>query len=161
MIKLTITLVSASLCVSAFAAENAEKTVTLDKIPAAAAKSLREHASGAKITNLSEEKDEGKMVYEARFSAKGHIHEITVDANGKLISDEQVIAVAESPDPVRAAIGKEAAGGKVDKLEHITEGGKVFYEALISTKGKREEVKFGRDGKVLARENKTGSKGNE
>lgn len=161
MIKLTMILLSASLSVSACAAENAEKSVALDKIPAAAAKSLKERAGGAKITNLSEEKDEGKVVYEARFTARGHIHEITVDGSGKLMSDEQVIAVTESPDPVRAAIAKEAAGGKVDKLEHITEGGKVFYEALISTKGKREEVKFGRDGKVLARENKTGSKGND
>src|SRR6266480_1303267 len=147
MIKLTITLLSATLCVSAFAAQNAEKTVTLDKIPAAAAKSLKERAGGAKITNLSQEKDEGKMVYEARFTAKRHIHEITVDASGKLMSDEQEIGVAESPDAVRAAIAKEAAGGKVNKLEHITEGRKVFYEALISTRGKREEVKFGRDGK--------------
>ena len=48
-----------------------------------------------------------------------------------------------------------------NKLERITEGGKVSYEVLISTKGKREEIKFASDGKVLERENKTGSKDND
>jgi uncharacterized membrane protein YkoI len=163
MIKRSIilTAISAGLCLSAFAAEDKEEAVTLDKIPAAAAKTLKEQAGGEKITNVSKEKDEGKTVYEASFTKKGRAHDVTVDEKGKLISDEEVIPVSEAPAVVRAAIEKEHPGGKIDKLERIAEGGKVSYEALISAKGKREEIKFDEKGKVLEREDKTGVKGND
>jgi hypothetical protein len=53
---------------------------------------------------------------------------------------------------------REHPGGKIEKFERITEGKKVSYEALISSKGKREEIKFDGKGKVIEREDKTGSK---
>ena len=159
MIKPSITIValSAGLCLSAWAAEKAtEQDVSFEKIPAAAAKTLKEHAGGAKITNVSQEKDAGKMVYEATFTAKGRQHDVTVDENGKLISDEEVVPLSEAPAAVRAAIEKEAPGAKIEKFERIKEGGKISYEALLSSKGKREEIKFDDKGKVLEREDKTG-----
>ena len=61
-------------------------------------------------------------------------------------------------DGLREAIEKEHPGGKIDKLEKITKGGKISYEALISGKAKREEIKFDSKGKVLEREDKTGKK---
>jgi len=123
-------------------------------------KAIKDLTGGAKITNLSKEKDEGKVVFEAQFSAKGHVHEVTVDEKGKLVSDEKVIEISEAPAPVQKAIEHEAAGGKVEKLERIDEGGKVSFEALIATKGKRTEIKFDGKGKELGRENK-GAKEND
>lgn len=160
MKKLSITMiaVSASLCFAVQAAEkDVEETVSLDKIPAAAAKALKEQAGDANITNLSKEKAEGKLVFEATFTKKGRVHDVTVDENGKLVSDEEVIPLSEAPETVRAAIKKEAPDGKIVKFERIREGGKISYEALISTKSKREEIKFDDKGKVLEREDKTGT----
>ena len=161
MIKRSITIIvlTTSLCLIGIAAEkDAEESVSLDKIPAAAAKALKEHAGGAKITAVSQEKDQGKMIYEATFTAKGRVHDVTVDENGKLVSDEEVVPLSEAPKAVRAAIEREMPGGKVEKFERIKEGGKLSYEALISAKGKREEIKFDAEGKVLEREDKTGEK---
>jgi len=149
-----------AFCLRATAAEDAEQKVSLDKIPPAAAKAIKDLTGGVKITNLSKEKDEGKVVFEAQFSAKGHVHEVTVDEKGKLVSDEKVIEISEAPAPVQKAIEHEAAGGKVEKLERIDEGGKVSFEALIATKGKRTEIKFDGKGKELGRENK-GAKEND
>ena len=163
MIKQTITIIalSAALCFSTWGAEekeSAEEKVSLDKIPAAAAKTLKEHAGDAKITNLSKEKDEGKTIYEATFKKDGRVHDVTVDEDGKLISDEEVIPLSEAPEAVRAALEKEHPGATVEKFERIKEGGKVSYEALVSGKGKREEIKFDEKGKVLEREDKTNDK---
>ena len=161
MIKPSITIVvlSTALCFAGIAAEkDAEESVSLEKIPPAAAKALREHAGGAKITGVSQEKDEGRMVYEASFTSKGRAHDVTVDKAGKLVSDEEVVPIGEAPKAVKAAIEREIPGGKVEKFERIKEGGKVSYEELISAKGKREEIKFDSAGKVLEREDKTGKK---
>jgi uncharacterized membrane protein YkoI len=153
--NIPIIILTAGLCLCAWpAAEGSETKVLLDKIPAAAAKALKEQAGDEKITNLSKEKDDGKTVYEATFTRKGRVHDVTVGEDGKLISDEETIPTSEAPKAVLAAIEKEAPGGKIEKLERIKEGGKVSYEALISAKGRREEIKFDAKGKVLEREDK-------
>ena len=159
MIKPSITIIvlSAALCSWTGAADTEEK-VSLEKIPAAAAKALKEHAGDAKITNLSKEKDEGKTVYEATYTKKARLHDVTVNEDGKLLSDEEVVPVSEAPEAVRAAIEKEARGGKIQKFERIKEGGKVSFEALIFGKDKREEIKFDSKGKVIEREDKTHDK---
>ena len=163
MIKPIITIValSAGLSFSAWAAEakeGVEEKVSLEKIPPPAAKTLKEHAGDAKITNLSREKDEGKIVFEASFKRNGRAHDVTVDEHGKLISDEEVVPLSEAPEPVRTSLEKEHPGGKIEKFERIKEGRNVSYEALISSKGKREEIKVDSEGKVLEREDKTHDK---
>ena len=94
MIKPSIATIvlSAALCSWTGAADTEEK-VSLEKIPAAAAKALKEHAGDAKITNLSKEKDEGKTVYEATYTKKARVHDVTVNEAGKLLSDEEVVPV--------------------------------------------------------------------
>jgi uncharacterized membrane protein YkoI len=159
--RFIITTLSTGICLSAFAAEDKEEKTTLTAIPEAAAKTLKAQAGGEKITNISKEKEEGKTVFEASFTKKGRAHDVTVDEAGKLISDEEVIPLTEAPKAVREAIEKEHPGGKIDKLEKISEGGKISYEALISGKAKREEIKFDSKGKVLEREDKTGQKKND
>jgi uncharacterized membrane protein YkoI len=156
--SITIIAVSAGLCFSAFAAEDTEQKVSLDKLPAAVAKALQAQAGKDKITDLSKERENGKTLYEATFKRNGRVHDVTVDEEGKLVSDEETIPTSEAPDAIREAIEREHPGGKINKLERITEGKKVSYEALISSKGKREEIKFDTKGKVIEREDKTGSK---
>lgn len=152
---LSLIVLTASLCAVAGAGE---EKVSIDKIPAAAAKALKEQAGDAKITNLSREKEEGKTVYEATFTRKSRVHDVTVNDAGKLLSDEEVVPVSEAPQAVRAAIEKELPGARILKFERIHEGGKVSYEALLSSKEKREEIKLDEKGKVLEREDKTHSK---
>jgi uncharacterized membrane protein YkoI len=159
--SLTAMALIAGLSLAALAAEDKEEKVSLDKIPAAAANALKKQAGAEKITGLSREKDGSKIVFEATFKKDGHVHDVTVDEAGKLVSDEVTIATTEAPAVIRAAIEREHPGGKIEKLERITEGGKVSYEALVSGKGKREEIKFDSKGKVIERENKSGAKGND
>jgi hypothetical protein len=150
-----------ALCLSAWAAESGEEKVSLDKVPPSVSKSLQQHAGGEKITNVSREKEDGKTVYEGTFKKNGRVHDLTVDENGKLVSDEETIPASEAPPAIQEAIKREHPEGKIQKLERITEGRKISYEALISGKGKREEIKFDEKGKVLEREDKSGSKEKE
>ena len=162
-IKTTLSIVAlgGGLCLSAWAAEDKEEKVSLDKIPAAAAKAIKEAVGGEKIQGLSKEKDEGKSVYEVSFHKAGRAHDLTVDDSGKIVSDEEVIPVEEAPKNIPTAIEKEFPGGKIEKLERITEGNKVSFEVLISGQGKREEIKFDSKGSVVEREDKSGKKGKD
>ena len=142
----------------AAAAEENEQQVSLEKLPAAVAKALKAQAGKDKITNVSKESDDGKTVYEATFKRNGHVHDVTVNENGKLVSDEEELSASEAPQKIREAIDREFPGARIEKFERIKEGGKTNYEALLSGKKKREEIKFSDGGKVLEREDKTGDK---
>jgi uncharacterized membrane protein YkoI len=140
-------------------AEDKEKPVKLSEIPAAASAAIQKHVAGGQIVKVEQDEEKGKVSYEARIkSASGKVSEVTVNATGKLLAVEDVIDLTEAPGAVRTAIEKEAAGGKVEKVERVKEDGKTTYEALISANGKREEVVFSDAGKVVERENKTGKK---
>ena len=135
-------------------AVDAEKIIPMSRLPEAAAHAIEKHAGGAKISKVSKETDDGKIAYEATTSLHGRTREISVDAEGRLLSDEQTIGLAAAPKAVRSAIEKK--GGKVEKLECVKEDGKTQYEALISSEGKRQEVIFSEAGKVVKIEDKKG-----
>jgi uncharacterized membrane protein YkoI len=160
MTKRTLTSITlgVSLSLGAWAAEDSEQKTSLDKLPASVAKALKTQAGEDKITNVSKEKDDGKTVYEATFKRNRRVHDVTVDEKGNLLSDEESVPASEAPKVIRAAIEREFPGAKIEKFERIKEGGKTNYEALLSGGKKREEIKFSADGKVLEREDKTGSK---
>jgi uncharacterized membrane protein YkoI len=139
-------------------AEEKEKTVKLSEIPEAAAAALKKHAAGGQIVKVEQDEEKQKISYEAKIKTKSGESEVTVNANGKLLSVEDVIAPADAPAAVRAALEKESAGGTVEKIERVKEGGKTTFEAVIATKGKREEVVFSETGNVVGRESKTGKK---
>src|SRR6478735_10860636 len=134
MIRKSITSIvfGAAFVLSLSAAEDKEQKVSLDKLPAPVAKALKQQAGNEKITNISKEMDEGKTAYEVTFTKNGHVHDVSVDDNGKLLSDEETVAAADAPKQIRAAIARELPGAKIEKFERIKEGGKTNYEALLS-----------------------------
>ncbi len=159
-IQYVITLLGVATLGTSFIAKAADKeeTVTIESIPAAAAKAIKDSAAGAKIEKVSKENDEGKTVFEAKITKKEHVEEVSVNADGKIVSEEKVISLGEAPHAVRKAVEEAAASRKVEKLERVKENGNVTFEALITGNSKREEVVFSAEGRVVWREDKTGDK---
>ena len=61
-----------------------------------------------------------------------------------------VLDVKQLPAPVQATL--QSKGGRVNKVERETEGGKSFYEASVSKDGKNDQLHVADDGKILKRE---------
>ncbi len=154
----TILLLAVAFAVGTVTAEDKEKKVNLDKLPSPAAEAIKKLSGGEKLEGLSEETEDGKTVYEAKFKKGGHVREVSVDAQGNQVSDEETIEASAAPKAVREAIEKDAAGAKIEKMEKVTEKGTVTFEALVSANGKREELVFSPEGKLLKREAKKGAK---
>jgi len=134
-------------------AKEDKKGLTLDQVPAKVAAAIRA-AAGNEPVQIKAEKEDGVDAFEAKWSAAGSKHEITVGADGTVLSQEDVIAVDAAPAPVQAAIKGVAAGGKVEKVEKVTEKATTVYEAEIETAAGEVEVKFDASGKEIARETK-------
>jgi hypothetical protein len=65
---------------------------------------------------------------------------------------ETHLTMDQLPAPVKAAVEKESAGGKVGEVEKETHRGKTFYEAQITKDGRESYVHVSPEGKVLKRE---------
>lgn len=127
----------------------AETKVALRDAPAAVQKAVQAQTKSAAIAGLTKEVENGKTVYELETKANGRSKDIIIGSDGSILSVEEEVALDSIPAPAKAAIEKKAAGGKISKVEAVTEGGKLSYEATIVTKGKESEVKVAADGSVM------------
>lgn len=133
-------------------AEEDDKPVKFEDLPAAVAKAIKAAAGDAKLDSIVLGDEDGTPAYEATWKADGHKHEIAVAKDGKVLGLEEIISLKEAPEAVRAAIEKEAGSREVLEVEKVIAKGKTVYEAEIKEGKGKVVVTFSEAGKVLERE---------
>ena len=125
----------------------AEKKIQSKDLPPAVQKAVPAETKGAAIKGYNQETEKGKTFYEVETMLNGKSRDLLFDASGALVEVEEEIALGSIPSAAKAAIEKRAADGKVNKVESVTRGQSVSYEAEITSKtGKRSEVAVKPDG---------------
>jgi uncharacterized membrane protein YkoI len=130
----------------AAAAPPADTKISLKQLPAAVQKAVQENLDGGTIKGVSTEKEKGKTFYEVETLRAGHGRDLLFDAAGQLVSVEEEVALDAVPEAARTAL---TARGTVRKVELVTKGQVVFYEAVVEQKGKRSEVAVDAAGKPV------------
>ena len=133
-------------------AEEDDKPVKFDELPAAVAKAIKAAAGDAKLDSIVLGDEDGTPAYEATWKAGGHKHEIAVAKDGKVLGLEEIISLKEAPEAVQQAITKEAGSRTVLEVEKVIAKGKTVYEAEIKEGKGKVVVTFDEAGKVLERE---------
>jgi uncharacterized membrane protein YkoI len=125
----------------------AEKKIQSKDLPPAVQKAVPAETKGAEIKGYNQETEKGKTFYEVETMLNGKSRDLLFDASGALVEVEEEVALDSIPSAAKAAIQKRAASGKVNKVESVTKGQSVNYEAEITSKtGKRSEVAVKPDG---------------
>ena len=125
----------------------AEKMIRLEQLPAPVQKTVKEQTQNAKMVGLSKEKEGGKTVYELETSADGKARDLTMDATGAILLVEQEVTLESLPPAAKSSLEKKVGTGKITKVETITKGSDVAYEAAFTTKsGKKAEYVVNADG---------------
>jgi hypothetical protein len=131
-------------CSLAFAAD---KPIKMKDMPPAVQKAVQDQTKGAELKGLQTETENGQTFYEAETVVNGHTRDLLFDKSGALVEVEEEATLESIPGAARAAIEKKAAGGKVTKVETVTKGKDVSYEAAISAKsGKKTSAAVKSDG---------------
>ncbi len=137
-------IVTGFLCATAFAAET---KVKVEDLPAAVQNTVKEQTKNAKLVGVTKEKEGGKTVYELETMANGKSRDLMIDGAGAIISVEEEVALETLPAVAQAAIQKKVAGGKITKVETVTKGSDLSYEAAYTSKsGKKAEYGVNADG---------------
>jgi uncharacterized membrane protein YkoI len=125
----------------------ADTKVKMEDLPAAVQLAVKEQTRSATLVGLSKEVEKGKTTYEAETKVNGKSRDIEFDSKGAVLTIEEEIDLATIPTAARAAIEQKAAGGTIKKVESVTHGGAVSYEAAVKTKaGKNIEIGVNADG---------------
>ena len=136
--------VSLALCAAATAAD---KKVQMKDLPAAVQNTVQaEEAKGATIVGLATEVEGGRKMYEVETTIGGHTRDLLLNAAGAIVETEEETAIDAVPAAVKAAL---EARGKVGKVETVTRGTRVTYEAVVEKDGRKTEVAVNAAGKAI------------
>lgn len=140
-------LICAFVAVAACTALAAEKKMKLEDLPAAVQAAVKEQTKTAKLVGLSSEKEKGKTVYEVETTANGKSRDLLLDGTGAVIETEEEVDLDSIPAAAKATIQKRVGTGALSKVEKVTAGSTVSYEASYKTKaGKTVEYGVNADG---------------
>ncbi|HWF46438.1 MAG TPA: PepSY-like domain-containing protein [Bryobacteraceae bacterium] len=125
----------------------ADTAVPFSKLPAAVQQAAKTQLQGAQIVGASTEKENGRTTYEVETKLDGKSRDMSFDRAGKLLEVEQQVDMDNIPAAAKAAIQKRVAGGTIRKVESVTAGNSVSYEATVTTKsGRHTEIAVNADG---------------
>jgi uncharacterized membrane protein YkoI len=128
-------------------ADQGEKKVQLKDLPAAVQATAKEQSRGATVRGYTKEIENGKPEYEVETVINGMTKDIALDENGSVLEVEQQIELASLPAAAKAGLEKQAGQGKILKIESVTRGSNLSYEAVVMRGRKRSEVAITSDGK--------------
>ena len=123
-------------------AASAAKKVKMKDLPAAVQKTVAAETKNAQLAGIAVEKEGEKTLYELETKVNGMGRDLMIDGAGAILSVEEQVTIDKVPAGARAAMERAAAGGKINKVEILTKGKTVTYEAVISKKGRNSEVTF-------------------
>ena len=123
-----------------------ETKVKMSDLPAAVQKTVQEQTKNAQLKGLSKETENGKTFYEAETMVNGKSRDILVDATGTIVEVEEATTLDGLPAAVKTTLEKAAAKGKIVRVETVTKGSEVSYEAVVNKNGKKSEVAVAADG---------------
>jgi uncharacterized membrane protein YkoI len=125
----------------------ADKKVNVADLPAAVQAAVKEQTKTTSLVGLSTEVEKGRTMYEAETKVNGKSRDLLFDASGALVETEDEVDLDSIPAPAKAALQKKAGTGTIQKVEKLTQGSSVAYEATIKTKaGKKVEAAVNADG---------------
>jgi hypothetical protein len=135
----------AALLLAGFA--SAESKLKVEDLPVSVQKTIKEQTQNAKLVGLSKEKEGGKTEYELETMVNGKSRDLMIDSDGAILTVEDEVALDSIPTAAKKAIQEKIDGGKLTKVETVTKGSEVSYEAAYTSKsGKKAEYGVNADG---------------
>jgi hypothetical protein len=130
----------------------ADTKVKLENLPPAVQAAVKAQLADATLVSISSEKEHGKTEYEVEAKVNGKARTIAFDQKGTVLEVEDETDLDSIPAAVKAGLQKQAGTAAILKVERVTAGSKVSYEAAVKTKaGKNLEVVVNADGSLKSK----------
>ena len=155
----TTVLLTAMLVLAAATATATEKKIREADVPKPVLDAIQKKYPTAKLTGFEVENENGKTAYEIKLSDGKKQLEVVCSPAGKIVAEEEQIAIEEVPAKVRDALKASAKYGTwtVHHVERVVNDGNAQapeYEIKVVSGKQAAELVFTPDGKLTRTEEK-------
>jgi len=127
--------------------QGADVKARLNSLPPAVKATVEAETRHATLKGVSEEKENGKTVYELESIVEGRTRDLMIDSAGRVYLVEEELDVDKAPPAVKAAL---EARGRIVRLESVSTEGKTHFEGHVRTRtGQTVAIELGASGKPL------------
>jgi hypothetical protein len=133
---------SAVLCAVALLAVEPATAQDSLSLPAAIRAAFRQAYPNASILQASQERREGKVVYEIESLDGTQRRDLLYDLEGHAIEIEEIIPAHSLPEAVRQAVARDVPAARVAGAERIMRGEVVLYEVQVRHNGRAEYLTY-------------------
>jgi uncharacterized membrane protein YkoI len=145
LISVTAAGVLGAVSIVAGAAQNKDRALTLEQLPAPVRATILQETGDGTIKEIMRETEGGKTLYEAEWIAGGRTCEIEVTSDGALMEREEEVDAADVPDAVKSVAARRfPAGARVVYVKKMI----VLYELEAEIDGKETEILVAPTGRV-------------
>ena len=122
--------------------------LTFEKLPEPVKAAVHKALPTATVISVEREQTKDKLVFEVKLKQAGQVIELSLSADGTVVSEERVVKLADAPGYVRKAVSEALpATAKIEQVEQVTEGGVTTFEVTArKADGKRVELTIQSDG---------------
>ena len=151
-IKVSGAVLVLGLLFSVTQAQEKERKIKREQLPAAVEKTVAQESQGATIKGFAREVENRQTFYEASLTVNGHNKDILMDKSGNIVEVEEQVSMDSLPAVVQDALKKAAGRGTIQSVESLTKNGNlVAYEGHGKRGIKRFEIQVGPNGEKLKR----------
>ena len=118
------------------------------KAPQAVLDAFKKQYPNATIKTVSSEKEGGKTVYEIESMDGAQRRDLLYEADGKVISTEELIPNAQIPKSVLDALAVKYPKAPIVSAERLTDKDGMRYEVVLKVNGKNKAVEVDPSGKI-------------
>jgi len=123
------------------------KTIPIQQAPVPVQKTIRKEAGSGEFGDLETSLEEGKTNYTVTIREDGHEHDLTVSADGSVLSKQ--VTLEELPPPVRNTITSQLHHGTLESIEKNFDDDDIDFEVNVTaTNGVERTFTVGLDGKL-------------
>jgi uncharacterized membrane protein YkoI len=131
----------------ALGAADPTKPLALTDLPPAAQKAIGQQIGKMPVTKIEQRTEEGEVVYSIDFNRDGHERNLSVAADGTLLTLE--ITLAETPAAVRKTIDQQLQGATLDGIDKAFDDEEMTYEVDIKRGGIKRSFTVASNGKLV------------
>ena len=106
----------------------AEIKINIQDLPPAVQRAMKAQTNGATILGASKEREDRRMTYEVEMRLNNKSRNLTFAEDGALLEVEEV-NLDSIPPRAKEAIQKRVGDGTIKRVESVTHGPHVSYEA--------------------------------
>jgi hypothetical protein len=142
-------------------AKDQETKIHKKDLPAVVQKAFERDFPLAKITGAARENENNVEYYEITTTEHGTKRDVLYQADGGLVSVEEVIHLRDLPTVVRDGVMKAYPKGKIKSAEKITRASISSFEVVVKDGKRSYELAVAADGRITETEEKTGKEDND